>query len=267
MVMGIVNVTPDSFSDGGSFLRPEVAAEHARRLLDAGADILDVGGESTRPGAEPVSEDEELRRVMPVIEALANSGALLSIDTMKAGVARRAVAAGAHIVNDVSALTADQDMARAVRDARAGVVLMHMRGSPRTMQAAPRYGDVVGEVSSFLRERLRELEEAGIAREAMAVDPGIGFGKTVEHNLALLAGLRTLARLGRPVVVGCSRKRFLGEVTGRAVGERLAGSLAAAAVAVFLGAHVVRVHDVAESRDAALVAAAVARAGGPTHVG
>ena len=267
MVMGIVNVTPDSFSDGGRFSRPEAAVAHARRLLDAGADILDIGGESTRPGAEPVPADEELRRVMPVIEALASSSALLSIDTMKAAVARSAVAAGAHIVNDVSALTADPDMARVVRDARAGVVLMHMRGIPRTMQTEPRYDDVVDEVSSFLRARLRVLEEVGISPEAMALDPGIGFGKTVEHNLALLAGLRTLASLGRPVVVGCSRKRFLGEVTGRAVGERLAGSLAAAAVAVFLGAHVVRVHDVAESRDAALVAAAVAKAGGPLRGG
>jgi dihydropteroate synthase len=267
MVMGIVNVTPDSFSDGGRFARSEAAVAHAGSLLEAGADILDVGGESTRPGAEPVSADEELGRIMPVIEALAGSGAVLSVDTMKAAVARRAVAAGAHIVNDVSALTADRDMAGVVRDTGAGVVLMHMQGAPRTMQAAPRYDDVVGEVSSFLQARLRDLEQAGIPRDAMAVDPGIGFGKTAEHNLALLAGLRTLARLGRPVVVGCSRKRFLGEVTGRAVGERLAGSLAAAAVAVFLGAHVVRVHDVAESRDAALVAASVAKAGGPTRVG
>ncbi len=265
--MGIVNVTPDSFSDGGRFPGPDAAAAHARRLLEAGADILDIGGESTRPGAEPVAEDEEMRRVIPVIEALADSGAVLSVDTSKAAVARRAVAAGASVVNDVSALTADPDMAGVVRDTGAGVVLMHMQGSPRTMQVAPRYGNVVEDVRSYLQARLDDLEGAGIPREAMAIDPGIGFGKTTAHNLALLAGMRALAGLGRPVVAGCSRKRFLGDVTGRAVGDRLAGSVAAAAVAVFLGAHVVRVHDVAESRDAVLVAAAVASEGGRPGVG
>jgi dihydropteroate synthase len=267
MVMGIVNVTPDSFSDGGAYLRPEIAVAHARHLLETGADILDIGGESTRPGAEPVSASEELARVVPVIKALAGSDALLSIDTMKASVAHAALEAGARIVNDVSALTADRDMPRVVRDTGAGVVLMHMQGSPRTMQTAPHYRDVVDEVASFLEARMQDLQQAGISSEAMAVDPGIGFGKTLEHNLALLAGLRVLARLDRPVVVGCSRKRFLGEVTGRPVGERMAGSLAAAAVAVLLGAHVVRVHDAAESRDAALVAAAVAKAGEPIRVG
>lgn len=267
MVMGIVNVTPDSFSDGGRFERHAEAVAHARRMIEAGADILDIGGESTRPGAKPVTADEELGRVVPVVEALAGSGAVLSIDTTKASVARAALGAGAHIVNDVSALSADPEMAGVVRDTGAGVVLMHMQGTPRTMQAAPHYDDVVGEIAAYLAERLRELGKAGIPPEAMAVDPGIGFGKTTAHNLSLLAGLRALCALGRPVVVGCSRKRFIGEVTGRPVGERLAGSVAAAAAAVLLGAHVVRVHDVSESRDAALVAAAVANAGGQPRVG
>jgi dihydropteroate synthase len=267
LVMGIVNVTPDSFSDGGRHARADAAARHGMEMLKAGADILDIGGESTRPGAAPVDGREELARVMPVVEALAGSGAVLSIDTTKASVARAALEAGAHIVNDVSAMTADPAMAGVARDAGAGVVLMHMQGSPRTMQVAPSYGDVVAEVASYLAGRLRDLAAAGMPVEAMAVDPGIGFGKTTAHNLSLLAGLRALAQLGRPVVIGCSRKRFIGEVTGRPVEGRMAGSLGAAAAAVLLGANVLRVHDVAESRDAALVAAAVAEAGGSLRVG
>jgi dihydropteroate synthase len=260
--MAIVNVTPDSFSDGGRFASPAAAVEHALRLAESGADILDIGGESTRPGAQPVEAGEEMRRVLPVIEGLAGRTAVaVSVDTTKAVVARAALRAGAHIVNDVSACTADPEMAAVVREAGAGVVLMHMRGNPRTMQADPRYDDVVAEVREYLARRIGDLAEAGVPVGAIAVDPGIGFGKTTAHNLALLAGLDVLTALGRPVVVGHSRKRFIGELTGRPADERLAGSLAAAAAAVLKGAHVLRVHDVAQTRDAARVAAAIAAAG------
>jgi dihydropteroate synthase len=257
LLMGIINVTPDSFSDGSRYATARDAVEAGHRMLDAGADILDVGGESTRPGAEAVPADEELRRVIPVIEGLAQleiSGApdarpLISVDTTKAVVARAAIAAGARIINDVSALLHDADMPSVARESGAGVVLMHMRGSPRDMQERPEYGDVVAEVTAHLAGRVEALVAAGIARECLAVDPGIGFGKTLEHNLLLIAGLPGLLRLDRPVLVGASRKSMIGKLTGRPVGERLAGSLAILAYAISRGAHVLRVHDVAESRD------------------
>jgi dihydropteroate synthase len=256
-VVGIVNVTPDSFSDGGVHLDPETAAGAARRMLADGAALVDVGGESTRPGAEAVSADEELRRVEPVLERLA--GLPLSIDTAKAAVARRALALGVELVNDVTALRGDPELAGAVADAGAYLCLMHMRGEPRTMQQRPRYDDVVSEVAAFLEERLAFAVAAGIAEELVCLDPGIGFGKTVEHNLALLRRLDVVAALGRPVLVGLSRKRMLGRVLGDP--EALTGSAAAsvgAAVAAFeRGASIFRVHDVREHVEALALAAAV----------
>lgn len=254
LVMGILNVTPDSFSDGGRYFDPKRAIEHGLAMARDGADLLDVGGESTRPGSEAVPCDEEIRRVVPVIEALSReTDRAISVDTRKARVAEKALAAGAHIVNDVSALTADPDMPAAVCGAGAGIVLMHMRGDPKTMQSDPRYGDVVAEVRDYLASRIERLAEAGLPEESMAVDPGIGFGKTLEHNLALLARLGELARLGRPVLVGASRKSFLGRITGREAPDRLPGSLGAAAFAILKGAAMIRVHDVKESCDLARV--------------
>ncbi len=254
LVMGILNVTPDSFADGGCYLDPEQALDHALAMAAAGADILDIGGESTRPGAAAVSEAEEARRIMPVVRALAGrTTCLLSIDTRRALVARMALDAGAAIINDVSALTHDPAMAGVVIEAGAGVILMHMQGQPATMQQAPAYTDVVGEVTHYLAMRIQALVEQGMATEHLAVDPGIGFGKTLEHNLQLLAALPTFAPIGRPVVVGASRKSFLGRITGREPPERLAASLGAAAYAMARGAHVVRVHDVRETRDVAAV--------------
>jgi dihydropteroate synthase len=255
-IMGIVNVTPDSFSDGGLFLEAGAAIDHGRRLVAEGADILDIGGESTRPGADRVTEDEELRRVLPVIEALADGGARISIDTTKSGVARRALESGATIVNDVSALRFDPELAAVTAEAGAGCVLMHMLGEPRTMQQDPRYDDVVSDVKAFLEQRLASAVSQGIAEERIWLDPGIGFGKTLEHNLELIARLDEIAAIGRPVVFGASRKSFLGKLTGRAVGERLAGTTAANVVAYQRGARIFRVHEVAESIDALRVAAA-----------
>lgn len=256
--MGILNVTPDSFSDGGRFLDAEAAVAHGLELVAEGADIIDIGGESTRPGAGSVSADEESRRVVPVVEALAGrSSAVLSVDTTKAPVARAALEAGAHMVNDVSACTLDADMVSVVAASGAGVVLMHMRGTPRTMQDAPCYEDVVREVSGYLAERRDALVAAGVDRTAIAVDPGIGFGKTVGHNLALLRGLGQVGACGAPVVVGLSRKSFLGRLTGRDTGDRLAASVAALAWCVLNGAHVMRVHDVRASRDALTVVRAL----------
>lgn len=251
--MAVLNVTPDSFSDGGRFLDPARAIDRAHELLAAGADILDIGGESTRPGSDPVPAAEELDRVLPVIEALAQQpGLLLSIDTAKAAVARAALAAGAHIVNDVTGLAGDPAMLSVVRDTGAGLVVMHMKGTPKTMQADPQYGDVVGEVGGFLAGQVRAAVSQGIPAEGMVVDPGIGFGKRLEHNLALLRGLPELARAtGRPVLVGVSRKRWIGEITGRDVADRLAGSLAAMAFAIARGARIIRVHDAKESCDVA----------------
>jgi dihydropteroate synthase len=265
-LMGIVNVTPDSFSDGGRFLAPDAALAHARELVDAGAEIVDVGGESTRPGALPVSEEEELRRVLPVIEGVAAAGlpAQISVDTTKAVVARAALAAGATLVNDVSAFRADPEMAAVVAAGGAGCCLMHMRGTPATMQEDPHYDDVVADVRAFLSERLEFAVAAGVPRERIMLDPGIGFGKTERHNLELLARLDELVDLGAPILVGTSRKTFLGRIIGRArgvgdpvaPGERLAGTVATSVLAFERGASVFRVHDVGPVRDALAVAAA-----------
>ena len=258
-VMGIVNVTPDSFSDGGAHFDAAAAIAHGLRLAEEGADILDVGGESTRPGAQEVPVEEELRRVVPVIEGLARETALpISIDTSKPGVMRAAVEAGAGILNDVYGLRREGAL-----DAAAAlgvpVVLMHMRGEPRSMQAAPDYDDVAGEVHQFLAERIFAAEMAGIAKKNIIVDPGFGFGKTTAHNLQLLAQLRRFTELGVPVLAGLSRKRSIGEITGRELpGERVAGSVAAHLVAAQNGAAIVRVHDVAATVDALKVWAAVA---------
>src|SRR4051812_8464048 len=256
--MGIVNVTPDSFSDGGVNLDPEAAAAAARRQLAEGAAIVDVGGESTRPGAAAVTLDEELRRVVPVLEAIAGE-VPVSIDTAKAEVARRALALGAELVNDVTALRADPDLAGVVADAGAYLCLMHMRGEPRTMQDDPRYDDVVSEVASFLEERLAFAVAAGVPEERICLDPGFGFGKTVEHNLELLRRLGELTALGRPLLVGLSRKRSLGRLLGdeAATVGSAAASVGAAVAALDRGAGIFRVHDVREHVEALTVAAAV----------
>jgi dihydropteroate synthase len=255
LVMGIVNVTPDSFSDGGAFLDSQRAVAHALALIAAGADIIDIGGESTRPGASPVSEADELARVLPVIRELAAVHRVaipLSVDTMKPAVALAAVGAGAAIINDVAANRADvEPMARVVRDTRAGYVVMHMQGTPQTMQAAPAYGNVIAGVDDFFRERLERLRRAGVTPEQTILDPGIGFGKTCEHNLKLLAGLAQFRTHQRPLLLGASRKGFIGRVTGvKTTAERLPGSLACACAAANAGVEIIRAHDVAETRQA-----------------
>lgn len=251
LVMGIVNVTPDSFSDGGAYLEPEAAVRHALRLEAAGADILDIGGESTRPGAQPVPVGEELRRVMPVLERLkGRCRAALSIDTRKVEVARAALAAGAHIVNDIGAATAPPAMHALVAETGAGYICMHMQGEPATMQQAPRYRDVVAEVEAFFQERLEVLSRKGVAPEQVALDVGIGFGKTLEHNLALLAALDRFTGLGRPLVLGLSRKSVISQLLGVEAHDRLAGSLAGACWGISRGVQVLRVHDVAATRQA-----------------
>jgi dihydropteroate synthase len=264
-LMGILNVTPDSFSDGGRYLRPHAAIEHGARLLAEGADIVDVGGESTRPGAEAVSAAQELARVRPVVEALAaQPGTAISIDTSKASVAAAALDAGASLVNDVSAFRADPEMAALVADRDADCILMHMRGEPRTMQEDPRYADVVDDVKAFLDERLAFALREGVREERVLLDPGIGFGKTLEHNLELLRRLSELSELGRPIVIGTSRKSFLGRIEAGARGlaqppgsdARLPGTLASNVLAFERGASVFRVHDVAPVREALTVAAA-----------
>jgi dihydropteroate synthase len=255
--MGVVNVTPDSFSDGGLFLDPDAAVAHGRRLVEEGADILDLGGESTRPGAAEVPADEELRRVVPVAERLAGEDARISIDTTKLAVARAALAAGATIVNDVSAFRFEPELAGLVAESGADCCLMHMLGEPRTMQEDPRYDDVVSEVKAFLEERLHFAVGEGVPEERVWLDPGIGFGKTVGHNLELLRRLDELAAIGRPLVVGTSRKTFLGMLAGgRPETERLPGTIATNVLALERGATVFRVHDVAQVRDALTVAAA-----------
>ncbi|MBI3141156.1 MAG: dihydropteroate synthase [Rhodocyclales bacterium] len=256
LVMGIVNVTPDSFSDGGRFFDPRRAVEHGRRLVEEGADMLDIGGESSRPAATPVSARDELQRVLPVIEALVDTGVPISVDTVKPEVMREAVAAGADIINDIGALQAPGAL-EAAAGSRAAVCLMHMRGEPRTMQQEPRYGDVVAEVREFLAQRVAAAQAAGIGPERIIVDPGFGFGKLLEHNLVLLRQLDRFAGLGAAVLVGISRKSMLGQITGRPVGERLPGGLAAALIAVQKGARILRVHDVAATKDALAVLAAV----------
>ena len=257
-IMGIVNVTPDSFSDGGRFLDPDAAVAHGIALAREGAHVLDVGGESTRPGSDPVSLEEELARVVPVVERLAATvDVSISIDTMKAGVAQAAIAAGAGMVNDVTALAGDPAMAGVVAAAGVPVCLMHMRGRPKTMQDDPRYGDVVAEVRTFLAGRAEHAVAAGIREDQICVDPGIGFGKTAEHNLSLIRHLGEIAALGFPVLVGPSRKRFLGAITGAPEHLRGPASVAAAVACVRHGAWMVRVHEVAPVRDALAVEAAV----------
>jgi dihydropteroate synthase len=260
-VMGIVNVTPDSFSDGGRFLAPDDAIAHGLRLVAEGADLLDVGGESTRPGSDPVRADVELARVLPVIEALAaRAGVPISIDTTKASVARAALAAGASMVNDVSAFRGDPDMAAVVAEAGVAVCLMHMLGRPKTMQDDPRYDDVVSEVAAFLAERARAAEAAGVDRACICVDPGFGFGKTADHNLALLRRLDAIAAVGYPVLVGVSRKRFVGALARSERFDdaaRVAGTVAANVAAFARGGWMFRVHDVLANRAGLAVAAAV----------
>ncbi len=255
LVMGILNVTPDSFSDGGHYPATHAAVARGLSLAEQGADWIDIGGESSRPGAQPVAEEEELRRVVPVVEALATrTPAGLSVDTTKAAVARAVLAAGAHAINDISAGRFDPGLLPAVAEAGAGLVLMHMQGTPATMQADPRYGDVVEEVLAFLRERTDAAQAAGVARDGIVWDPGIGFGKTLDHNLDLLRGLPRLCAEGFPVLVGLSRKRFLGQLTGLPVEDRLAPGLAALLHAAAAGARLFRVHDVKESCAALRVA-------------
>jgi dihydropteroate synthase len=261
-IMGVLNVTPDSFSDGGEWFDHDAAVVHAGEMIAQGAAIIDIGGESTRPGAAPVKAGDELARVVPVVEALRGAGVQLSVDTQKATVARAALEAGATYVNDVTALRGDPEMAAVVADAGCDLCLMHMLGEPRTMQDNPRYDDVVTDVRAFLEERVAFAVNAGIAEERIAVDPGIGFGKTLEHNLMLLRRLDEIAALGRPVVVGTSRKSFLGRLTGRDdPHDRVAATVATNVLAFERGAEVFRVHDVAATHDALAVAAATLRDG------
>ncbi|HWB68377.1 MAG TPA: dihydropteroate synthase [Solirubrobacterales bacterium] len=255
-VMGVVNVTPDSFSDGGLFLEPEAAIAHGEQLAREGAAILDVGGESTRPGAEEVGVEEEMARTQPVVSDLAALGHEVSIDTSKVEVARAALEAGASIVNDITAL-GEPEMAALCAERDAGVVLMHMQGTPRTMQERPTYEDVVDEVKAFLAERVQAAVSAGVSEERIWVDPGIGFGKTLEHNLELLRRLDELRDLGRPLVVGTSRKSFIGKLDGSQAPDRLGGTIASSVLAIARGAEVLRVHDVAEVVQAATVARAI----------
>ena len=254
--MGVVNATPDSFSDGGRFIDPKAAVDHANALIAEGADILDIGAESSRPGARGVPAEEELSRLIPVLEGLSDCAVPISVDTTKPDVMRAAIAAGASMINDIGALRASGAL-EAVAASGAGVCLMHMQGEPRTMQHEPRYQDVVAEVGAFLAGRVAEAEAAGIARERIAVDPGFGFGKTVAHNFELLRDLDRIAALGLPVLAGWSRKSTLGAITGRGAEDRLAASLAAALLAVQHGAKILRVHDVAATRDALQVLAAL----------
>jgi dihydropteroate synthase len=250
--MGIVNVTPNSFSDGGRFFDTPRAIEHAMHLRAEGADLVDIGGESTRPGADPVPIEEELARVMPVLEALVREGVAVSVDTLKPGVMRAAIDAGCSVVNDVNGFRA-AGAVEAVADSNVGLCVMHMQGTPATMQQVPHYEDVVAEVASFLRAQAAVLENAGVARDRIVLDPGFGFGKTLEHNRALFRALPQLCAQGYPVLVGVSRKKMIGDFTGRPVEERVAGSVAAALLAAQNGAAVVRVHDVRETIDALAV--------------
>ena len=255
--MGVVNVTPDSFSDGGYYISAQAAVAHARRLAKQGADILDIGGESTRPGAEPVSIDEELARVIPVIEALRDEGIALSVDTRRPEVMRQAISAGADMINDVQGF-ASQAAIDAVARSNCACCVMHMQGDPSTMQLTPTYRDVVGDVSAFFYDRVKQLHDAGVALNRIVIDPGVGFGKTIEHNIELLKSLARLSKFGTSgedltVLVGLSRKSLVGQITGRNVDERVAGSLGGAIAAVVNGAQIIRVHDVAETKDALAV--------------
>jgi dihydropteroate synthase len=258
LIMGVVNVTPDSFSDGGRFLDTDHAVAHGLELMGEGAEILDIGGESTRPGAIPVSESEEIRRVIPVIEKLKALARIpISIDTMKPAVARAAAAAGASIINDVAANRDTDEMWRVAAETGLGYVCMHMQGTPQTMQTDPSYRNILEEVSDFFSNRLDRLNAAGVAADQVVLDVGFGFGKTFEHNLQLLAGLRSFTKLGRPLLVGVSRKSFLGKLSGATVTNRLPGSLAGATLAVGTGANIVRAHDVAETVQAVRLTEAI----------
>ncbi|HEX3203792.1 MAG TPA: dihydropteroate synthase [Nitrospiraceae bacterium] len=259
-IMGVVNVTPDSFSDGGHYLQSDAAIRHAMVLVEQGADLLDVGAESSRPGADPVEEAEELRRLLPVVRELAKRTSVpISVDTTKAAVAERALDLGASLINDVSALQFDPRMAQVVARSGAGVVLMHMQGIPKTMQQRPFYANVVDEVHAFLSDRLYAATQAGIQREMILIDPGIGFGKNIEHNLKLLAHLEKLLPLGRPILAGVSRKGFIGAILDRPVDGRLMGTAAAVAVAIMKGVRMVRVHDVAPILDVIKMLEAIVR--------
>ena len=251
VVMGVLNVTPDSFSDGGAWIDPDRAVRHARDMVREGADLIDVGGESTRPRSRPVPAAEEIRRVVPVIERLAGEKILVSIDTSKAAVAAAAFRAGAKILNDVTALRGDPAMARTAARAKVAVVLMHMKGTPRTMQRNPEYGDVVEEILEFFREILRNAWRAGIERDKMILDPGIGFGKSPGHNLEILRRLDEFRSLGLPLAIGTSRKSFIGRALGRRVDDRVSGTAATVAAAILRGADLIRVHDVREMTDVA----------------
>lgn len=258
LIMGVLNVTPDSFSDGGQFFDPAAAIEQGLRMVKEGAEIIDIGGESTRPGAEEVSEDEELRRVLPVLRGLREkTKALISIDSRKPGVAKAAVDCGAEIINDIGAAVAGNEMWQVVRDSGAGYVAMHMLGEPGTMQKNPQYTDVANEIKQFFTRQLQDMVSFGVGAEQVALDPGIGFGKTVEHNLSLLRELKEFTVLGRPLVLGVSRKSFVGKVTGGETGERLFGSIACACLAVASGARVIRTHDVKETWQAVRMTEAV----------
>lgn len=261
LLMGVLNVTPDSFSDGGRHYETEAAVEHALLMIEQGADLIDVGAESSRPGADPITEEEETRRLLPVVTAICREVSVpVSVDTTKARVAQRALDAGAAIVNDISALRFDHLMGQVVAKAGAGLVLMHMQGTPKTMQRDPQYRDVVAEVRQFFVERMKAAEEAGINPEQILLDPGFGFGKNVIHNLTLLTQLDQFAALGRPIVAGVSRKAFIGQVLDRQVGERLMGTAAAVAVAVLRGARIVRVHEVGPMRDVVKMVEAIRHA-------
>jgi dihydropteroate synthase len=258
LIAGVLNVTPDSFSDGGQFVDVNAAVEHALAMAAEGADMIDIGGESSRPGSDPVPLEEELRRVLPVIEGIrAASDVPISVDTTKAEVVRRAIGLGVEIVNDISALCADPAMAPLIADKGVGVILMHMRGAPRTMQQGPEHNDVIAEVEAFLEERMNAAIRAGIEIEQICVDPGIGFGKTLEHNLELIAAGWRFRALGTPLLVGMSRKSFIGALLDLPANERLEGSLAAAVTAVLRGADILRVHDVRETRRAVTIADAI----------
>ena len=256
LVMGVVNITPDSFSDGGKFLATNAAIDHGLQLIEEGADILDIGGESTRPGAEPVNIAEELRRVLPIIQAMQRKNVPISIDTMKPEVMKAAIQAGVSMVNDVNALRADGAV-EICAESNVGVCLMHMQGSPRTMQLEPTYSDVVAEVKTFLLDRAQACERAGIARDRIVIDPGFGFGKNREHNLTLLRRLKEFRELGYAVLAGLSRKSVLGKITGQEVVSRVPASVAAAMLAAQTGAHIVRVHDVRATKDALAILHAV----------
>ena len=260
LVMGVLNVTPDSFSDGGTYITVAQAVDHARQMQAHGADIIDIGAESSRPGAEPINEREELRRLIPVVEAVRKVVSLpISVDTTKAAVARSAIQAGAVIVNDISALQGDPVMARLVAETGVAVVLMHMQGTPQAMQQSPRYGNVVEEVTAFLQQRAQVAIACGIRPSQIVLDPGFGFGKLQEHNLQMLAEFETFTTLGYPVLAGVSRKQFIGNLIRQPVHEREFGNAGAVAVAVLKGAHIIRVHDVRAMKDTAMVVSAISR--------